>query len=96
MRNAEMIGASATKLHFGASDIGTWSIKNSSPQECRNVKKKNRESTIWISAQSPLVVTWSKSCRENLEATSSFFGVSEIATWRVEKPHNRIVKLLKC
>jgi hypothetical protein len=96
MRNAEMIGASATKLHFGASDTGTWSIKNSSPQERRSAEKRNRESTIWISARSPLVVTWSKSCREKLEAASSFFGVSEIATWRVEMPHNRIAEMPKC
>jgi hypothetical protein len=43
-----------------------------------------------------MVVTSSKSCRENLEAASSIFRVSEIATWRVEMPHNRIAELPKC
>jgi hypothetical protein len=45
---------------------------------------------------SPLVVTWSKSGREKLEVASSFFGGSEIVTWRVEMPHNRIVEMPKC
>jgi hypothetical protein len=63
-------GASATKLHFGALDTGTWSIKNSSPQECRSAEMRNRETALWISARSPLVVTLSKSCREELEEKS--------------------------
>jgi hypothetical protein len=95
MRNAEMIGDSETKLHFEASDTVTWSIKNSSPQECRSAENRNRERTIWISARSPLVVTWSKSCRENLEVASSFFKVSEIVTWRFEMPDNRIFEMMK-
>jgi hypothetical protein len=93
MRNAEMIGASVTNLHFGASDTGTWSIKNSSPQEHQSAKKRNHERNIWIRTRSPLVVTWLKSCREKIEATSS---ISEITTWRFEMPHNRISELPKC
>jgi hypothetical protein len=70
-----------------------WSIKKSSHQGCRNAELRNRESALWISARSLMVVTSSKSCRENIEVTSSFFGVSEIATWRVEMPHNRIAEM---
>jgi hypothetical protein len=40
MRNAEMIGASATKLHFGASEFGTWRIET---LHHKNVEVPKRE-----------------------------------------------------
>jgi hypothetical protein len=55
----------------------------------RNAELRNHESALWISARSPMVVTSSKRCRENLEVDKLHFGVSGTATWRVEMPRNR-------
>jgi hypothetical protein len=68
------------------SRIVNWSVET---LHHRNSKVRNCERTLWISACSSPVVTSSKSCREELEEISSFFGVSGIVTWRVEMPRNR-------
>jgi hypothetical protein len=86
-------GASATKLHFGASDTGTWSIKNSSPQERRSAEMRNRKSALWISARSPLVVTWSRAGEQSYRSQALF---QELVTWRVETTHHRISEMRKC
>jgi hypothetical protein len=64
--------------------IVTWSVET---LHHRNVEMRNCESALWISAWSPPVVTSSKSCREELEETSS---ISEFGTWRVETTLHRI------
>jgi hypothetical protein len=64
--------------------IATWSVET---LHHRNAEMRNCESALWISAWSPPVVTSSKSCREELEETSS---ISEFGTWRVETTLHRI------
>jgi hypothetical protein len=72
--------------------IATWSVET---LHHRNAEMRNCESALWISAWSPPVVTSSKSCREELEETSS---ISEFGTWRVETLHhrNRNAEMPKC
>jgi hypothetical protein len=64
--------------------IMTWSVKT---LHHRNDEMRNCESALWISAWSPPVVTSSKSCREEIEETSS---ISDFGTWRVEMTLHRI------
>jgi hypothetical protein len=68
------------------SGIANWSVET---LHHRNSEVQNCESSLWISACSPPMVTSSKSCREEIKQISSLFGVSGIATWRVEMPRNR-------
>jgi hypothetical protein len=67
--------------------IATWSVET---LHHRNVEMRNCESTLWISAWSLPVVTSSKSCREELEETSS---ISEFGTWRVETTLHKIPEM---
>jgi hypothetical protein len=69
--------------------IATWSVET---LHHRNAEMRNCESTLWIRAWSPPMVTSSKSYREELEETSS---ISYFGTWRVEILHHRNVEIPK-
>jgi hypothetical protein len=77
----------AHRPEFRIPGVGGVKSRDSSSQESRSAEMRNCESVVWISAWSPPVVTSSKSCREELQETSS---ISEVGTWRVETTHHRI------
>jgi hypothetical protein len=85
----------AHRPEFRILGVGGVKSRDSSSQESQRAEMKNYESNVWISALSPSVVTSSKSCREELEETSS---ISEVGTWRVETTHHRIPEMrnVKC
>jgi hypothetical protein len=88
------------RLHFGGSDTGSWKSQElrlfiKGVPKFRNEKSemRNVKTPFWCKPWSPSEVTSSKSCREELEETSS---ISEFGTWRIETLHHKNAEILKC